>query len=677
MLKNILLTMLIALFGLSGCSSDSNTPLIIDQNGSESSVPDIQKVTKLKVLDAAGSKLPENTNVDVSTVDSSSQSSSLSKKSISLSPVNVDSDGFITLDNLGAGIYKLTITIGDKTIVTFLEIPEENFQEAVSAMVPAIVSDDGSVDIINDAIVASISGTVYDVNGIGIDNAQVTVSGGAMTNGAFATAYTDQNGFYELIINTSKDNILALLQATITASADGYNMNSITYSIKDKSNKSGVNFNLSLNQSEDITALYTEDFEGDTDGWTINKLTGDNLDNTWNLHVQDLNITNKSYINDLVYLAPNDSTDGKIPNPINGTKCFWYGNPDNSNESTGSFIDVATSNDHNGSGGTSESYANSAELISPAIDLTQYSGAINVSFKTWWEIESVNPNANGYDLMTISASDNNGTTWRDLARLNPLSDPQSANLDRSPIPFSNTGFNSAPNWQTVEGIALVDSNGNTLAGKTIKLKYTFDSKDNLYNGFRGWMIDDLKISTGEGTYPLLSETGGYDIYDDIPESGFFVENISPSSYSTSGFVPLTLNELQTFAVNVIYTADTNVTFSLQLKDALTDEVVVDDFAVNEMEAASSSTYAYDKLETANKSYAASSFKSTRNNTKATSFKSISIGNIYSKSIKLEDSITIPETASGSVSLWVIMKETSSGEEIMSYPIEFYELSQAI
>jgi hypothetical protein len=658
LLLSVLATISFTACGSSGSDGESPTGETL-----VGETPTQKSANKLELLDASGNKLPEDSTVDISAV--SSTSASMSKKSISLAPATI-TDGLISLEGLSEGIYKLTITVKGKVIVTFLEIPAENFQEVVSAMAPVVI-EDAEVTVINDAIIASISGTVYNKSGEVIEGAQVSVSGGAKTNGAVATAFTDENGVYKLVVNTSKDNLVALLNATITVSADGYNKQSKTYKVSNLSNESGVNFSMSAESSAESTLIYSEDFEGETANWTVNQLAGDNVHNTWNIHTSQLNISNKSYVNNLVKLAPNDSTNGLLPDPVNGSSCFWYGNPDNSDGSTGSFIDAVSELDYNLSGGNSLSSYNSGELISPSIDLTEVSGFVNVTFKTWWEIESVNPNANGFDLMMISVSTDDGVTWRDLAKLNPLSDPQSADIDRDPIPFSNTGFNSAPVWQEQEGISLVDADGETLAGQTIKLKYTFNTVDGLFNGFRGWMIDDIKIRSGEGTFPLLSN-GNFDIYADMPEYSFFVSSVSPSSYDTftGDFVSLTSGESETFQVGLDYYSSSDVTFKLQLKDSMTNEVLVDNIAT---QTADAKPYEYTTEELYEVAYDEPilAAPSLNTNKRAVTKKAVA----PSTSVTLSGSATVPAAASGSISLWVVM--ISSGSVAMEYPVEFYEV----
>ncbi len=200
-------------------------------------------------------------------------------------------------------------------------------------------------------------------------------------------------------------------------------------------------------------------------------------------------------VNLRVRLAPNDQSQGKLPEPLQGNTAYWYGDKLNGNF-LGAISDSSVTS--NFDGGTSQN-DNMGELISPVINLSQQQAPLSLSFKTWWEIESVNPNNQGFDLMNILVSTDGGISFKNLARLNPLADPSSA-YERAPIPYSNLGFNLAPATVQQEAISLDE-----YAGKAnVQLKFQFRTVDELYNGFRGWMIDDVVIQKKVGTFPLFN-----------------------------------------------------------------------------------------------------------------------------------------------------------------------------
>ena len=93
----------------------------------------------------------------------------------------------------------------------------------------------------------------------------------------------------------------------------------------------------------------------------------------------------------------------------------------------------------------------------------------------------------------------NGGEFKKLARLNPLSDPQT-DYNRWSIPFSNFGFNLAPQFAQQEAISLDEYAGQS----NVKIRFKFDTVDQYYNAYRGWIIDDIVIQNQPGTFPLYS-----------------------------------------------------------------------------------------------------------------------------------------------------------------------------
>jgi hypothetical protein len=231
----------------------------------------------------------------------------------------------------------------------------------------------------------------------------------------------------------------------------------------------------------------------------------------WNSHSVGRSIYNQAYLDGLVFLAPNDASEGVVVDPQSNAAC-WYGNDVTGTQSTGNFIGEPDTefNDDNPLSGGESLVANGAAIVSPQIDLTGLVAPVALSFDTWWEIESVNPNELGFDIMAVEYSTDNGESWSTLARLNPYTDPISGDEDwlpgeteaesihpRAPIPYSNTGFNSSPRWLQQEPISL-----DALIGKVVSLRFAFRTQDELYNGFRGWMVDNIAITSTQGTFPL-------------------------------------------------------------------------------------------------------------------------------------------------------------------------------
>ena len=83
-----------------------------------------------------------------------------------------------------------------------------------------------------------------------------------------------------------------------------------------------------------------------------------------------------------------------------------------------------------------------------------------------------------------------------VATLNPHVDPELA--DREAIPFSSAGFNRAPIFRPVT-LSLY-----SFIGQEIQLVFLFDTVDHLYNGFRGWIVDNVKVTGEVVSLPVAS-----------------------------------------------------------------------------------------------------------------------------------------------------------------------------
>ena len=137
-------------------------------------------------------------------------------------------------------------------------------------------------------------------------------------------------------------------------------------------------------------------------------------------------------------------------------------------------------------------------LTSPDIVLPSEIGfSPTLRFDTWWEIESVNPSL--FDIMRISVQDVGTGVITSLGVLNPARDPGPIQSGPS-IPFTSAGLNAPPAWVPVT-VSL-----NAFRGKTVRLLFTFDTRDARYNGFRGWLIDNVRVA-GEVVAPSFSRQG--------------------------------------------------------------------------------------------------------------------------------------------------------------------------
>ena len=136
------------------------------------------------------------------------------------------------------------------------------------------------------------------------------------------------------------------------------------------------------------------------------------------------------------------------------------------------------------SGGTSTT-ENEGTLTSPQFTIPANAPAAALTFQTWFEIESENPNQDGFDYMEVYVQPGQGAPVL-LGRLNPFQDPQLS--DRESIPFTSGGFNRPPQWRPAQ------FDLSAYRGQTVRLLFRFSTEDQLYNGFRGWLIDDVRVT---------------------------------------------------------------------------------------------------------------------------------------------------------------------------------------
>ncbi|PLX71225.1 MAG: hypothetical protein C0602_02250 [Denitrovibrio sp.] len=345
--------------------------------------------------------------------------------------------------------------------------------------------------------VSAVEGTVYGPYGAKIAGVSVRISGGNFTNGYLASAVTDERGRYT-ITNISKTDTggQRIPSFDMTASKDGYEMEIAEDIILLAGKTKRQNFFMTEAEVEENepepTVYFSDDFESDK-GWK----------STYYWHRQELQektIANTFYDSGVeVAMAPDEKTDVPyLPAAYSGSYAYWFGE-----EATGSFQNITSLFDYsNVDYSTIESpyidpeaefdynYEYSfygGRLTSPAIDLTDATSPV-LEFQTWWEIESVNPNSQGYDIMAVEVS-TNGTDFVNISKLNPYIDHNDD--DRMAKPFTSGGFNRAPVW-AAETIDL-----SAYAGETVYIQFVFNTVDMSYNKFRGWMIDDFSVTESE------------------------------------------------------------------------------------------------------------------------------------------------------------------------------------
>ncbi len=349
-----------------------------------------------------------------------------------------------------------------------------NDTSAAGVVIPStgngiIVVDFSLVPTSSTRDIATICGKVTDSSGAPVSSAIVSVSGEDASNGIFDSTTTDNNGNYSFrsLVAMNLDNII-YTQLKIYASKDGYNYSSTVISnLASDTTLANVNVTMSAFSGESIVSY---DFETDP-GFSVSGL--------WNLHTNSaaapiMNSAAPTYVT----IPSDDATSGQVYDTLFGSTCYWYGDA-----STGNYLGSQASGDSANSGGTSTA-ANSGELVTPSIDLSAVTSA-SLEFKSLFEIEGIDPNDAGYDFMTVEISTDGGTAYTQIAKLNPYI--KVYETDRAHLCLSSGGFNKAATW----AVYKYDISGYT--GGSVKVRFSFDTKDNFYNGFRGWFIDDVRV----------------------------------------------------------------------------------------------------------------------------------------------------------------------------------------
>lgn len=492
-MRSVALAGLAGLWLLTGCSGGSGG----DGGGGIGA-----KVVGLKMLDAGKKALGNATLCEVDDIPD------LCGDCISDS-VGSDGDGVVQVEVLG-GKFKFT-KAGSSGCSEFALDGQDEVQD-LEIITPLACDDEGEncTDISGEAIIATITGTVMpDVSSLSAaqlrskntspGNIEVSISGGGQTGGAFATAITDAQGRYTLLINlgpTGTDNnnnpvfpsnfTITLRGDNIRTTTQSYNLRSGIFTGNDYTPPAG---------SDEGEIVFRETFGTSSPTAAQWQVANQRGDVGWRFLTTGQSVTNQA-APEFVTLPPDEAFGGRVPDPPVDGRAYYYGS------ASGNFLGQQAQGDDAKSGGTSTE-PNSGTLTSPAIDLSGVPAGTPVSlgFRSFWEIESVNPNCDGFDLMTVQLAIGSGP-FVDLARLNPLSDPQTGGLDRDPLPFSNRGFNAGPRWLQQEAIPLPD-----VAGQSIRLRFVFDTVDELFNGFRGWAIDEVIVRSGvAGSFPLIDET---------------------------------------------------------------------------------------------------------------------------------------------------------------------------
>jgi PKD repeat protein/lysophospholipase L1-like esterase len=211
-----------------------------------------------------------------------------------------------------------------------------------------------------------------------------------------------------------------------------------------------------------------ETFESGAPGWQFSGM--------WHIQDHPETLSVSPEIDPILVTLPDP---GHLPPAFEGTHVAWFGDP-----TTGTFCgaDFAIV-PQQPKGGCTSNGPKSGYLESPSFDLSGATSA-EVSFYSWWEIESVD--ADRYDVMTVEYSTDGGSTWTGAASLNPTNNP-GGRADQS---YAADGLGEPPAWHH-----YIADLSPAAGHPDVRLRFTFSTNDELYNGFRGWMLDNVTVST--------------------------------------------------------------------------------------------------------------------------------------------------------------------------------------
>ena len=249
-------------------------------------------------------------------------------------------------------------------------------------------------------------------------------------------------------------------------------------------------------------------------GWTSDAPNG--AGDFWHDQINPQTISVIPAINPALVTLPDS---GALPSAFEGDGVAWYGEAstgtycgdDPDADPPNSYTDVAQPADD---GCTSEQIED-GDLDSPPFSLsstatstgsvTDLYPSAQLTFEGWWDIEAVEGDA--FDVMTVSYSIDGGSTWTALGTLNP--DNPTGGLPQQDY-TSGGGIEVPPQWKpylvdltpVIEAIQSANADGaDGDPTDSAQLQFNFDTGDTLYNGFRGWLLDQVQVSEPYGAGP--------------------------------------------------------------------------------------------------------------------------------------------------------------------------------
>jgi len=164
-----------------------------------------------------------------------------------------------------------------------------------------------------------------------------------------------------------------------------------------------------------------------------------------------------------------------LPLPAEGTHAAWFGDP-----ASGTYcIGYDELRQHPSDGCTSNGVVRGT-LTSPSF--ATGAGPVTVTFRGWWEISGGSPDLT--DLMLVEYSVD-GATWTEAGRLNPDAPPWGSRHQL----WSAAGHKGAGEWDAYS-VELPAAAGH----EAVRVRFRFDSVDEYGQGFRGLLVDDVKVS---------------------------------------------------------------------------------------------------------------------------------------------------------------------------------------
>jgi sugar lactone lactonase YvrE len=210
----------------------------------------------------------------------------------------------------------------------------------------------------------------------------------------------------------------------------------------------------------------------------------DENENDWHVQNDPQDISMSSAITPTLVTIPTGDS-GSLPAATSGSHVAWFGDS-SSGTYCGGFEEISQ---QPGDGCSSRAVQTGA-LVSPPFSLQGVTSA-SLSFESWFEIEAVQPS--DYDVMEVDYTTDTGTTedpfeWHQAIRLNPDSGDD-AGADAAAEDYTDNGRETPGTWQEISA----DLSAAT-GSPHVRIRFVFDSRDTLYNGFRGWLIDDVHVA---------------------------------------------------------------------------------------------------------------------------------------------------------------------------------------